>query len=60
LSRVREEAHGILAQLAESVALKVAHVQAIPSNLVARELHRATEQDSTGVLVLGSTSRAAV
>jgi nucleotide-binding universal stress UspA family protein len=60
LSRVREEARAILLELAESAAVEVADVQVVASNLVARELHRVTEQDATGVMVLGSTSRGAV
>jgi nucleotide-binding universal stress UspA family protein len=57
LVRVREEASGILYELGEAAGVKPADVQVIASNLVARELHRVTEHESTGVLVLGSTSR---
>jgi nucleotide-binding universal stress UspA family protein len=57
LSRVRHEAQGILIELGEGAGVKVAEVRVVASNRVARELHRVTEEDTTGVMVLGSTSR---
>jgi nucleotide-binding universal stress UspA family protein len=59
LSRMRAEARTILLELGESAAVEVADVEVVPSNFVARELHRVTERETTGVLVLGSTSRGA-
>ena len=60
LSRVREEGRGILLELGESAGLEPIDTQVIASNLVGRELQRVTEQDTTGVVVLGSTGRGAV
>jgi nucleotide-binding universal stress UspA family protein len=60
LSRVRDEARDILLELGEAAGVKAAEVQVVASNQVARELHRVTEQDTTGVMVLGSTSRGPV
>jgi transposase-like protein len=60
LVRLREEARTILRQLANASDLKAAGVEVIPGNLPARELQRLSEQDSTGVIVVGSTHRGAV
>jgi nucleotide-binding universal stress UspA family protein len=60
LSRLREEAHEILRELAEAAGVEVADAHVLASNLVARELQRVSELKTTGVLVLGSTSRGAV
>jgi nucleotide-binding universal stress UspA family protein len=60
LVRVREEARTILRPLANASDLKAAGVEVIPGNLPARELQRLSEQDSTGVIVVGSTHRGAV
>jgi nucleotide-binding universal stress UspA family protein len=59
-SRLREEARDILLKLGEAAGVKAAEIQVVASNQVARELHRVTEQDTTGVMVLGSTSRGPV
>lgn len=58
--RVREEGRGILLELGDSAGLEPVDAQVIASNLVGRELQRVTEQDTTGVVVLGSTGRGAV
>jgi nucleotide-binding universal stress UspA family protein len=55
--RVRNEARDILLELGEAAGVTAAEVQVVASNQVARELHRVTEQDTTGLMVLGSTSR---
>jgi nucleotide-binding universal stress UspA family protein len=60
LVRLRDEARTILRQLANASDLKAAGVEVIPGNLPARELQRLSEQDSTGVIVVGSTHRGAV
>jgi hypothetical protein len=44
LTRVHEEAHGILLELGRAAAVEVADVEVIASNLVARELHRVSER----------------
>jgi nucleotide-binding universal stress UspA family protein len=59
-SRLRDEARDILLELGEAAGVKAAEIQVVASNRVARELHRVTEQDTTGVMVLGSTSRGPV
>jgi nucleotide-binding universal stress UspA family protein len=60
LSSLRDDAHGILLELAKAVGVEVADAQVLASNLVARELQRVSELETTGVLVLGSTSRGAL
>jgi nucleotide-binding universal stress UspA family protein len=56
-TRLRDEARQILVELAEAAGAEPADVEVIPANLAARELQRVTEQDTTGLLVLGSTGR---
>jgi len=60
LARVREEARAILRELADEAGVDVADAQVVASNLAARELQRVTEQETTGLIVVGSTSRGAV
>ena len=60
LPRVREEAREILLQLGEERGVDVAEAYVVASNLAARELQSITERDTTGVIVVGSTSRGPV
>jgi nucleotide-binding universal stress UspA family protein len=60
LTRVREEARTILRELASTGGLEAADVGVIPGNLPVRELQRLSEQEDTGVLVVGSTHRGAI
>jgi hypothetical protein len=57
---VREEAREILFELGEEWGVDVAEAQVVASNLAARELQSITERDTTGVIVVGSTSRGPV
>ncbi len=60
LTRVREGARTILRELANTSGLEAADIEVIPGNWPARELQRLSEQDDTGLLVVGSTHRGAV
>ena len=60
LTRVRTEARTILADLAGQVAMGVADAEVIASNRAARELQHVTEQEATGIIVVGSTGRGPV
>jgi nucleotide-binding universal stress UspA family protein len=60
LPRVREEAREILFELGEERRVDVADAHVVASNLAARELQSITERDTTGVIVVGSTSRGPV
>ena len=60
LTRVREEASTILRELVNQSDLEAGDVEVIPGNLPARELQRISEQEDTGLIVLGSTHRGAV
>jgi nucleotide-binding universal stress UspA family protein len=57
LRGVRDEAREILLQLGEEAGVEVAKAHVVASNLAARELQRVTEEETTGVVVVGSTSR---
>jgi nucleotide-binding universal stress UspA family protein len=60
LKDLREESRTILRELANASGLEAANVEVIPGNLPARELQRLSEQDETGLLVVGSTHRGAI
>jgi nucleotide-binding universal stress UspA family protein len=60
LKDLREESRTILRELANASGLEAANVEVIPGNLPARELQRLSEQDDTGLLVVGSTHRGAI
>jgi nucleotide-binding universal stress UspA family protein len=60
LTRVREGARTILRELAKTSGLETADIEVIPGNWPARELQRLSEQDDTGLVVVGSTHRGAV
>ena len=57
LTALREEARDILLELAQAERLEVADVRVVAGNFAARELQRVTEQDTTGLIVVGSTHR---
>jgi nucleotide-binding universal stress UspA family protein len=59
-TRARDEARSILVELGEEAGLAAPDAQVIAGNLAARELQRVSEQQSTGVIVLGSTHRGPV
>jgi nucleotide-binding universal stress UspA family protein len=58
--RAREEARSILVELGEEAGLAAPDAQVIAGNFAARELQRVSEQQATGVIVLGSTHRGPV
>lgn len=60
LTALREEARGILLELARAEGVEVADVRVVAGNFAARELQRVTEQDTTGLIVVGSTHRGAL
>ena len=60
LARVRQEARAILLGLGEEAGVEVADADVVASNLAARELQSMTERDTTGAIVVGSTSRGPV
>jgi nucleotide-binding universal stress UspA family protein len=60
MTRVRDEARSALVELARSEALDAAEAQVVPGNSAARELQRVTEQPTTGLIVVGSTTRGPV
>lgn len=60
LAGVREQARGILLELGEEAGVEDADADVVASNLAARELQSMTERDTTGVIVVGSTSRGPV
>ncbi len=53
----RDEAERVSAELAGTAGVKPADYQLIPSRKRARELQRITEEDTTGVMVVGSTTK---
>lgn len=53
----REEAERTAAELASTAGVEPADVRCIPSRKRARELQRITEEDSTGLMVIGSTTK---
>ena len=57
LTAVRDDARRILLELAEAAGVEATDVRVVASNRVGRELHRMTERDTTGVIVVGSTHR---
>lgn len=59
-TRAREEARTILLELGEEAGLPAPTAQVIAGNFAARELQRVSEQEATGVIVLGSTHRGPV
>jgi nucleotide-binding universal stress UspA family protein len=59
-TRAREEALSILVELGEQAGLVAPDAQVIAGNFAARELQRVSEQQATGVIVLGSTHRGPV
>ena len=56
-TRAREEARSILVELGQEAGLVAPDAQVIAGNFAARELQRVSEQQATGVMVLGSTHR---
>jgi len=54
---LRDEARATLLELASSEGLDVAQALVIAGNFAGRELHRLTEQPTTGLIVVGSTTR---
>jgi nucleotide-binding universal stress UspA family protein len=56
-TRAREEARTILVELGEEAGLPAPTAQVIAGNFAARELQRVSEQEATGMIVLGSTHR---
>jgi nucleotide-binding universal stress UspA family protein len=56
----RRNAERALRELAASAAVEVADVRVLAGASVARELQAVSEEDSTGVVVVGSTSRGPV
>lgn len=59
-TRARDEARSILVELGEEAGLVAPDAQVIAGNFAARELQRLSEQQATGVIVLGSTHRGPV
>lgn len=59
-TRAREEARSILVELGEKAGLVAPDAQVIAGHFAARELQRVSEQQPTGVIVLGSTHRGPV
>jgi nucleotide-binding universal stress UspA family protein len=60
LTRVREEARTILRELANTSGLEAADVEVVPGHAPAQALQRLSEQEDTGLLVVGSTHRGAI
>ena len=54
---LRDEARATLLELGSSEGLDVAEARVIAGNFAGRELHRLTEQPTTGLIVVGSTTR---
>jgi len=57
---LRDDARATLLELGASEGLDVAEAWVIAGNFAGRELHRLTEQPTTGVIVVGSTTRGPV
>jgi nucleotide-binding universal stress UspA family protein len=57
LARVRAEARTVLLELSGEAALDVTQADVVASNWAARELQHVTEEETTGLIVVGSTGR---